>query len=396
MSRFIVPGLISYRDRKGGVDLVRKETIDLCLNSMLGAVLTIKHPAKDVILSRNWTDVSHGKVDKVEWDPVSGFYVAEGTVETDAARERINAGDGISCGFSVLERTGPGTWGQIPYTQEDTRIEFHHLALVEKPRIEEADIRLNAKQNAMNLIKWITKKVVGDKPTEEAKELPASTKISLGDGQSATLEEMLTHERLNAVHEVTPEDFVEHEGMRYNAMDLIRHYREHCNSTRVRMNSVTGKPETPEEKATREQQERTNAAAPQTTPPASKEVELKADNALGLPAGKYRVTGDKMERVNAVEETPEQRTVREKQDAETAIQTRIKEARAEERATIERENAAARGAASFRILSGASSAPVAQTPPEYSLGMSGSLEDGVNLGRERYGKPPTNRLAGAN
>ena len=354
--------MISYRDQKGGVDLVRKETIDLCLNSMMGAVLTIKHPPKQVILERNWTDVSHGKVDKVEWDPVTGFYVAEGTVETDAARERINAGDGISCGFTVIEHAGPGTWGQIPYTQEDTRIEFHHLALVEKPRIEEADIRLNAKNTAMNLIKWITKKVVGDKPTEEAKELPASTRFSLGDGQTATLEEMLAHERTNAVHAVGPDDFVEHEGFRYNALDLISHYKEHCNSARVRMNGTeTAKP-----------------AAAAAAPAAVAAVPAQ------VPA----------ERANAAE-TPEQKLAREKQEAEAAIQTRIKEARAEERAAVERENAAARGAASFQILRTAPATQAASTP-EYSLGSSGSLDDGVALGRERYGKPPTNRLAGKN
>ena len=63
--RFIEPGLISYRDVKGGVDLLRKETIDLCLETMKGAALTIDHPSKDIILSRNFADVSHRTVDKV-------------------------------------------------------------------------------------------------------------------------------------------------------------------------------------------------------------------------------------------------------------------------------------------------------------------------------------------
>jgi hypothetical protein len=352
--RFITPGIISYKDVNGGVDLVRKEVIDECLNSMVGAVLTIKHPPKELIIERNFTDVAHGKVDKVGYDEATGFYFAEGTVETDAARERINAGDGVSCGFSVLEAGDGGTWMQVPYTQEDRKIEFHHIALVENPRIEDADIRFNAKGTSMNPIVTFIRKIAGaDKQTtEQKKELPLSTKINLGDGKSATFEEMLAVERANAVHEIGPDDWIEHEGMRYNAMDLVNHYREHCAMGRVRMNDT----ETPEQKAAREQ--------------AAKDKEI----ALAK------------QRENATL-SPEQKAAKEKADAEAAIQERIKQARAEERAAIERENEQARGRASFQQLR---DAPLNQSQemPKYELSDSGSLDDGVALGRERYGKKP--------
>lgn len=341
-SHFIVPGLISYRDQRGGVDLVKKQTIDLCLNSMVGAVLTIGHPSKEIIVSRNWTDVAHGRVDKVGYDEASGFYVAEGTVETDAARERINEGYGTSCGFTVLESAGPGTWGQIPYTQEDTRIEFHHLALVENPRIEEADIRLNAKK-PMNIAKWIKTKIVGDKPTEEAHELPLDAKIDLGEGRTATIQEMIDAERANAVHVIAPDDYIEHEGIRYHAKTLIDHFRANA----MRCNDKGA--ETPEQKKAREDQERQNAQAA-------------ADKKLAD----------------------------EKAVADKAIADRIAQEKAA-REEQERENAKKRGQESFRILQEAQKKGTQRETPDYSTGMSGSLDDGVALGRERYGKPVGSR-----
>ena len=318
------------------MDLIKKQTIDLCLNSMMGAVLTIGHPSKEVIVSRNWTDVSHGRVDKVGYDEASGFYVAEGTVETDAARERINEGYGTSCGFTVIEADGPGTWGQIPYTQEDTKIEFHHLALVENPRIEEADIRLNAKK-PMNIAKWIKTNIVGDKPTEEAHELPLDARIDLGEGKSATIQEMIDAERANAVHLIAPDDYIEHEGIRYHAKTLIDHFRANA----MRCNTA----ETPEQKKAREDQERTNAQA-----------------------------------------AADKKIAEEKIAAEKGIADRIAQEKAD-RERVERENAAARGRESFKILQGASKKGTQRENPDYSTGMSGSLDDGVQLGRERYGKP---------
>jgi hypothetical protein len=333
------------------VDLLRKETIDLCLKSMEGAVLTVDHPSVDVIKSRNFADVSHGVVDKVSYDVDSGWYVCEGTVETDAARNRIAEGDGVSCGFSVVERANGGMWHNIPYTQEDTRIEFHHLAIVpphKKPRFEDADIRLNAKK-PMNIAKWIKTKLVGETKTEEAHELPLDTKIDLGEGKSATIQEMIDSERINAVHQIGEDDYIEHEGVKYHAKTLIDHFKANA----VRVNDEA---ETPEAKKAREEKERANAV-----------------------------------------EAPEAKLLREKAEAQKAIDERIAQEKKDEAARLERENTQKRGAEAFKTLHGAAAKGSAREAPDYSPGVSGSLEDGVNLGRERYGKPVGSRnISGRN
>lgn len=378
--RFIEPGLISYTDVKGGVDLLKKETIDLCLNSMIGAVLTIDHPSADLIRSRNFTDVSHGTVDKVSYDVDSGWFVCEGTVETDAARERINNGDGVSCGFSVLERADGGRWHNVPYDQEDTRIEFHHLAIVppnKRARFEEADIRLNAKTNMNPLVK-LYRKVTGK--TEEASDLPLSTKIDLGNGKSATLQEMLDSERSNAMHSVGPDDEIEHEGMRYNAMALINHFKEHCNRTNDQktIDETTAEMTKKKEEEAMEKEnalkevERANAAL------AAGDISI---GELKLPKGKYVL------KLADPAETAEEKTTRENAERENAVKLADEQKAKDEKDRIERENAKARGRESFNILREAPQrANAAAEVPDYSMG-SGSLEDGVALGRSRYGKP---------
>jgi hypothetical protein len=326
-AEFITPGLISYRDVKGGVDLIRKETLDRDAQSMMGAALTIKHPAKELIISRNFTDVSHGKVDKVGYNEKTGFYFAEGDVETDAARERINAGDGVSCGFTVLQKAPGGTWNQVPFTQEDKHLEFHHLALVERPRIEEADIRLNSKSAMKIFGKLIKKLVTGGKTEEVASDINLATTVDVGDGKTATIQEMIDAERANAIHVVSGEDYVEHEGMRYNCAELIANYKANC----MRSNEAAEK--------------------------------------------KKKDEADKLERENALKIEAEQKAAKEKADKEAA----------EAKAATERENARKVGAAHFQTLHDANRKP--NTPPPEITGFSGSLEDGVALGRERYGKP---------
>lgn len=395
--RFIEPGLISYKDVKGGVDLLKKETIDLCLNSMLGAVLTIDHPSPDIIRARNFTDVSHGIVDKVGYDVESGWFVCEGTVDTDAARERINNGDGVSCGFSVIEAADGGKWHNMPYDQEDTRIEFHHLAIVppnKRARFEEADIRLNAKNTMNPVVKFIRKitGAAGAAPTEEARELPLDAKFSLGSGKTATLQEVLDAERLNAVHEVGPDDYFEHEGVRYHALTAIGHMKEHCN----RMNDQDAVKKAEDEMMKKKEAEAAERANAEKTDLDRANAALASSEtsigSLKLPPGKYV-----LKRVeNAPVETPEQKSAREaterenaaakiKEDERIASEKKANDEKAEKE-RIERENATKLGREAFTTLKTAPDrANTASAVPDYSLG-SGNLEDGVALGRARYGK----------
>lgn len=272
---FMDPGPVNYLDVKGGdVELIRKETIDEALDSLIGCPLTIGHIDTSMT---SFEDVAHGTVDKASWDAEKGKYKAEGTVETDQARENIAKDWGISVGTKLNRRDfGPGgTWHNIPYGREINKFRFHHLALIDpsgKPRFEDAEIRLNAlkpapdavvpdgalasdpnkqaatadpslgggpaamlqtegKDNAKgknSMFKWIKKALAGGQTTEQASDLAPTARVDLGGGKSATLEELVAVTRNNAgCYVLSRDDEVECDGMRYNAGALMDGYKAH-------------------------------------------------------------------------------------------------------------------------------------------------------------------------
>lgn len=200
---FIKPGLVSYIDRgANGYELLRKETIDAYLNTMIGAPLTIEHVTT---LQPCPADRIKGRVDKVDYDLKSGWYVCEGTIDDDAAREVINACESASCGYRVppgKDSYGPGgAEHNIPYVAEIKALKFHHLAVTSSaPRYEDAIIRLNAKTQespAMSKFTWIKKlftaaPAAGGAPVESTAtgEIDADASIEI-DGQPVRLNELV-------------------------------------------------------------------------------------------------------------------------------------------------------------------------------------------------------------
>ena len=334
---FITPGVVSFRDQPGGEnELLPKEVIDEALNSMLDSPLTVKHPKGKV--NRDWVaaDVGNGKVDKTFYDARTAWYGCEGTVDTDQARERINAGDGVSCGYSVLAHDNtPGTYCNVPYARKLTKIRFHHLALVEKPRYEEADIRLNGKittpekpKPAMfKFIQKIVAKATGadgkeiETITERENTLKADTLVNVG-GKKLKLADVIAQadklaaaeaERANAA-ELSETGELEHDGKKYSGKSLL-------------------------------------AAA------------------AALAAAGEETPAQKAERENAVATAAAAKAKEDKEKAEA----------------LERENAKkARSPAFFETLSTAAHQQ-RENAVDVTPGASGSLDEGVALGRSRYG-----------
>lgn len=197
LSNFIEPGLVDYSDVGGDLELLRKETIDEALNTALGNPLTLGHVSTRINQSE-LSRLTRGTIDKVGYNAESGWFFCGGVVADDSTRERIRRNGKSSCGYTVLEFGPGGTYHNIAYAREITRIKFHHLAIVDNPRYEAADIRLNGKTKpAMNPIKWI-KKVLrpateagGTETTvEETGTLPADTTFELPNGKTARLNEL--------------------------------------------------------------------------------------------------------------------------------------------------------------------------------------------------------------
>ena len=224
------PGLVNYKDVQGGdVELIKKETIDEALDTLIGCPLTIGHISTTI---NDFTDYANGFVDHAEYDAEKGWFVCEGSIDTDLARDMISKHKGVSVGTKLnTSDFGPGgTWHNIPFGREIKKFKFHHLAIVppdQRPRFEDAEIRLNTKNNKiMSPFQWI-KSLTKQEKTEQVSELAPTARIDIGEGKSATIQEMVEIARANMCHSVHHDDHIEHEGIRYNVAHLIHAYKAH-------------------------------------------------------------------------------------------------------------------------------------------------------------------------
>jgi len=224
------PGLVNYKDVQGGdVELIKKETIDEALETLVGCPLTIGHIPTTIT---DFKDVATGYVDHAEYDAEKGWFVCEGSVDNDKARDMISKHKGVSVGTKLNSKDfGPGgTWHNIPFGREIKKFKFHHLAIVppdQRPRFEDAEIRLNSKNiKTMKPFQWI-KSLTKQEKTEHVSELAPTARIDIGDGKSATIQEMVEIARDNMCHSVHHDDHIEHEGIRYNVAHLIHAYKQH-------------------------------------------------------------------------------------------------------------------------------------------------------------------------
>lgn len=172
-AKFIQPGLVKFKIKgREIISLLRKETIENALSSLVGKGLRIGHA----------NATSHGAVGEAVRDAESGWFECRGIAETKESHDAIKAGQRVSCAYRVNSTAAGGTLNNVPYDEEITGIEFTHLAIVgqDDARYEDAVIVLNSKSSdnptktIMNPLKWILKKLGTDgKPVEQTGEIPA-------------------------------------------------------------------------------------------------------------------------------------------------------------------------------------------------------------------------------
>ena len=235
-SRFIEPGIISYADmQNGGIELLRKETIDKCLQTAVGNPLTIGH----VDISQvDRTEVENGIVESVSYDPKDGWYYCEGTVDTDSAKSKMRAGLRPSCAYEVTSFGPGGVYHGIRYEREITGLKFQHLAIVEKPRYEGAVFRLNSfvSKSTNNMLKIFQKALerlngAQDTKSEKVTEIPGETLVEV-DGKSVRMNDLMSvwKTQKGQVFEASADDEVEIDGKRIRMHELVNCYRSYAAS----------------------------------------------------------------------------------------------------------------------------------------------------------------------
>ena len=159
-ARFLQPGLVKY---SFGVCVLEKDTIDKFIHGFVGCPVIIGH--KDVT-SENAKELSCGNICHIWYDDLDGWYWGDGIIDNDEALELINQGYNVSCQYEITEfanNTTNALHNGNPYDKVILNGKPEHLAIVDRPRYENAMIAVNAlevdlAQNKDDDIEWITVK----------------------------------------------------------------------------------------------------------------------------------------------------------------------------------------------------------------------------------------------
>lgn len=260
--KFLTPGLVSYKDMPGGgIELLRKETIDEALASIEGIPLTLDHP--DDMSQLVSVDIANGRAGAGRFNADDGWYWCDTTVETDQAKSGIRRGLTPSIGYEVLEWGPGGVYQNIRYNKEIKKIRFNHLAIVSKPRYGDSIFRLNSlthpdpTMKVFKLIKKIVTRTNGadgkeiETVTEQKSDVAVDAQLVI-DGNPVRLNELgqtiLDSAKAIATTQVGQDDEWEIDGQRVKHSELVNCYKN------SRKNAADE-----EEKKKKEEAERKNA-----------------------------------------------------------------------------------------------------------------------------------------
>ena len=153
-ARFLQPGLVKY---SFGVCVLEKDAIDKFIYDFVGCPVIIGH--KDVT-NENAKDLSCGNICHIWYDQSDGWYWGDGIIDNEEAINLINQGYNVSCQYEITEYSNNTTnalHNGNPYDKVILNGKPEHLAIVDKPRYENAMIAMNALDlTAENEDRWIT------------------------------------------------------------------------------------------------------------------------------------------------------------------------------------------------------------------------------------------------
>lgn len=149
VSRFIKDGLVKIEGH--GIVLLKKETLDASLPSMVGTPVIIQHQN---VTKSNADKLRIGTISNAYFNEPDGWYYCEGIIWDEEAKDLIDKGWSVSCSYDFLAYNDEGgVENNIKYDKEFTQLNFTHLAIVDNPRYERANIVFNSK---VDNDKWIT------------------------------------------------------------------------------------------------------------------------------------------------------------------------------------------------------------------------------------------------
>ena len=192
---FMCAGVVGYSDMDDGVYLLRKETLDKMLPSIVGRPVVIDHQN---ITKENIDELAVGYVVSAKYNETTGQFDCSILITDSKVAEQIKRGDNkVSSAYTVTQFGGGGRYSGIEYDAEILDGTFTHLAIVDNPRYPDGKILINN----------LTTKNKGD------------TMFFKLNKQN---EEEVKEQKVNA------EDLIEIDGDKVELKDLIDAYKNAC------------------------------------------------------------------------------------------------------------------------------------------------------------------------
>ena len=152
--------MAGYPGQFGNV-LITKESLDKFVKTLEGRPVIIQH---QTVTNENVKDLEVGRVHNVWYNNKDGWYWCDGIITDDKAVNLIDNGWSVSCSYNVLLADDKGgTENNIKYDMEFLDGVFTHLAIVDNPRYERANIVFNSKTVIAPIKIDVTEEIKKDK-----------------------------------------------------------------------------------------------------------------------------------------------------------------------------------------------------------------------------------------
>ena len=245
--KHIAPGVCAYADE---TILIGEEALKEMDKTFAGKPIYVNHQKVDLEKIQQEAD---GYVAESFYLPEDGCHWAKMIIVSDKGHEAIRKGWKVSNAYVPDEFGIGGEWHNIPYNREVMKAHYTHLALVDNPRYEEAEVmtpeyfkmykeqkreQLKSLENAKTKGEGKTMKWKLFKRTEVTNSDDLSnTMVELSNGTAISIGEMVNsvekdiQEKKEAKNKCNDllEEAVKVNGEEMKVKDLIKEYESKCN-----------------------------------------------------------------------------------------------------------------------------------------------------------------------
>lgn len=245
--KHIAPGVCAYADE---TILIGEEALKEMDKTFAGKPIYVNHQKVDLEKIQQEAD---GYVAESFYLPEDGCHWAKMIIVSDKGHEAIRKGWKVSNAYVPDEFGIGGEWHNIPYNREVMKAHYTHLALVDNPRYEEAevmtpeDFKMYKEQKREQLKSLENAKTKGEGKTMKWKLFKrtevtnsddlSNTMVELSNGTAISIGEMVNsvekdiQEKKEAKNKCNDllEEAVKVNGEEMKVKDLIKEYESKCN-----------------------------------------------------------------------------------------------------------------------------------------------------------------------